>query len=77
VGKKLSIHAMLPAVASGQLPVLGSKVSLPQVGEGEFIVSWTARSWAEQGLVLRFTKTLTNKIEGFIFQFRRKPQRYP
>jgi hypothetical protein len=28
-------------------------------------------------LVLRFTKTLTNKIEGFIFQFRRKPQRYP
>jgi hypothetical protein len=28
-------------------------------------------------LVLRLTKTLTNKIEGFIFQFRRKPQRYP
>jgi SRSO17 transposase len=28
-------------------------------------------------LVLRFTKTLTNKIDGFIFQFRRKPQRYP
>jgi hypothetical protein len=28
-------------------------------------------------LVLRFTKTLTNKIEGLIFQFRRKPQRYP
>jgi predicted nucleotidyltransferase len=28
-------------------------------------------------LVLRFTKTLTNKIDGFIFQFRLKPQRYP
>jgi hypothetical protein len=28
-------------------------------------------------LVRRFTQTLTNKIEGFIFQFRRKPQRYP
>jgi hypothetical protein len=50
--------------------------SLPE-GMRLYTLSLRITGRPNSALVLRFTKTLTNKIDGFIFQFRRKPQRYP
>jgi len=41
------------------------------------LLSRLCRYWRHSTLVLRFTETLTNEIDRFVCQARRKPQRYP
>ena len=44
------------------------------IGIHAYTVSRTRRDWIADGLVQRFTNELTNEIDGFVRQARRKPQ---